>query len=68
MVNMKNNKKTIKELRLANFMTQQELADKSGVTRETLNRFENGAKKPYVRSIRNMAAVLGVNPGDILIK
>ena len=61
-------KKTIKELRLANYLTQKELADKSGISRETLNRFENGAKRPYIRSIRNLATALGVRPNDILIK
>ncbi|MFC1906245.1 helix-turn-helix transcriptional regulator [Chloroflexota bacterium] len=55
----------MKELRLKNYLSQAELAHKAGLSTATINRLENGRRKPNFHTIRVLAKVLGVEPGDI---
>jgi len=56
---------TLKALRLHNFLTQEELAAKSHICRDTANQVERGRQKPAIRTIRKLAKALKVEPGDI---
>ncbi len=56
---------TLRELRLKLFITQAELAAKTGITTETVNRLEKGKRKPSLKTIRKLAKALGVEPGEI---
>jgi DNA-binding XRE family transcriptional regulator len=55
----------LKEWRLRNFLTQQELATKARMCRDTVNQVERGRQKPAMRTIRKLAKALKVKPGDI---
>jgi len=53
-------------LRERTVLTQQELAEKAGITRATLSRLEAGAENPYPSTIRKLAAALGVEPQALM--
>jgi putative transcriptional regulator len=56
----------IRKLRFfANEMTQQELADKTGVTRQTIVAIENGKYFPSLELAFRMASVFRVSLGDV---
>jgi transcriptional regulator with XRE-family HTH domain len=56
----------LKEIRLKNFLSQAELAKKSGVSEATINRIEKGnTHKPAFKTIRDLADALGVEPAEI---
>lgn len=55
----------LKSLRQRKALTQQELADKAGVTRSTVARVEGGEKEPFPTTIRKLADALGVKPEDL---
>jgi transcriptional regulator with XRE-family HTH domain len=57
--------KSLKELRLKNYLSQAELAHKAGLSMATINRLENGRTKPVFKTIRVLAKALGVEPRDI---
>lgn len=48
----------IKELRIKKGMTQQQLADDSGITLRTIQRIENGEVKPSLHSLNSISRVL----------
>jgi transcriptional regulator with XRE-family HTH domain len=48
----------IKEIRIKKGMTQQQLADESGVTLRTIQRIENGDVKPSLHSLNTLCKVL----------
>lgn len=56
----------LRQLRERAALTQQDLANKSGVTRSTIMRLENGADTPYPTTIRKLAAALEVSPQDLM--
>ncbi len=56
---------TLKELRENLYLSQEDLAGKSGMTTCTINRLENGKQKPQFGTIRKLAKALGVEPADI---
>jgi len=56
----------LKRLRLRKALTQRELAEKSGVALATINRIETGLQKGRISTIRKLAVVLGVDPGELL--
>ena len=58
-------KVVLKELREARFLTQRELAEKSGVGIATVARIEKGTHSPSFRTIKRLAAALGVEPSDL---
>jgi transcriptional regulator with XRE-family HTH domain len=46
-------------------MTQEELAEASGVSRGTISRLEAGAQEPRPSTARKLAETLGVEPQDL---
>jgi DNA-binding XRE family transcriptional regulator len=56
----------VARLRFRKALTQQELADKAGITRATLSRLEAGAENPYPSTVRKLAAALGVQPDALM--
>jgi len=56
----------IRRLRFdANEMTQQQLAERIGVTRQTVNAIELGKYSPSLEVAFRIAAVFGVGLGDV---
>lgn len=45
--------------RLENNITQQELADKTGINRSDISKLENGSANPSLRTLKRIAAGLG---------
>jgi len=56
----------LRELREAQFMTQQQLADKAKVGIATIIRIEAGQTAPHFGTLRKLATALGVGPGDLV--
>ncbi len=56
----------LKEARTRQLLTQQELAEKSGVGTNTIIRIERGQVEPHFRTIRKLAEALGVEPQTLL--
>jgi transcriptional regulator with XRE-family HTH domain len=55
----------LRELRLDAGLSQQELAERAGITREAVSMMETGKRSPYPRTMRQLAAALGVSVADI---
>ncbi len=55
----------LKELRQRAFLTQAELAEKSGIAETTINRLENERHGARVSTIRKLALSLGVSPHEL---
>lgn len=55
----------LKELREVRFMTQRELAEKSGVGVATIARIEKTKHQPTFRTIKRLAVALGVDPSEL---
>lgn len=60
-------KTRIKELRARRNLTQQELADKVGVRRETILYLEQGKYNPSLRLAYDVAQVLGATIDDVFV-
>jgi transcriptional regulator with XRE-family HTH domain len=56
---------TLRRLRLGSFLTQAELARRSGVHALTITRLESGRTAPSTRTVRALAAALGITPHDL---
>ena len=56
----------LKELRQRRVLTLHELEDLSGVAYNTVWRLENSKTGAQPRTIRKLAAALGVNPEDLV--
>jgi len=55
------------KLRMDAFLTQREVAEKSGITRETLARMETLSDKYFgSNSVKSVAKVLNVNPNELI--
>ena len=59
---------SLKELRANKFISQLDLAKKSGVSINTICRLELGKEKPHFVTVRRLAKALGIEPGDIDFK
>lgn len=59
--------KTISERRADLGITQQELADRLGVPRDTYQKWEYGTRVPKYKAMRAMSLVFGCGMEDILI-
>jgi transcriptional regulator with XRE-family HTH domain len=56
----------LKEARIRELLTQQELAEKSGVGVNTIIRIERNQVEPHFRTIRKLAEALGIDPKALL--
>jgi len=56
----------IKGLRIRNGYSQEELAEKTGLSLRTIQRVENGETDPRGDSLKRIAFVFGVNPDEIM--
>ena len=56
----------LREIRKRALLTQQQLADKSGVGVTTIIRVERNRVEPQARTIRKLAKALGVEPHELL--
>lgn len=55
----------LRKLRVDRFLSQRELARQAGLHAITLVRLEAGTTAPSTRSVRALAAALGVEPRDL---
>ena len=58
---------TLKTLRLAKALTQQELSDISGVAVSTIVKIEHGRSKPQMTTIRRLSRALKVLPDRLVL-
>lgn len=56
----------LRQTRKRSLLTQQQLADKSGVGVNTIIRIERNKVEPQGQTIRKLAGALGVDPKDLL--
>ena len=56
----------LKEARTQELLTQQDLAEKSGVGVNTIIRIERNQVEPHFRTIRKLAEALGIDPKTLL--
>ncbi|MCD8186580.1 MAG: helix-turn-helix domain-containing protein [Rikenellaceae bacterium] len=62
----KNYTQTIKTLRQRRGFSQEELAEKAGLSLRTIQRIENGETEARGDSLKRIAAALGVTPNEII--
>lgn len=55
----------VRKYRERKYLTQGELADKVGVTIQTIGNIENGRNKPLVKTMRKLADELGVSVDEL---
>lgn len=53
------------DARKAQGLTQQDLAEKSGIAQSTISQYENGAKVPTLNTLRRLGVALKVNWFDL---
>ncbi len=58
----------LRELREDKMFSQTELAKMAGITQAAISGFERGERKAQPRSIRRLAAALGVEPRELIPK
>lgn len=56
----------LKSLREQQVLSLQELADKAGVSKNTVWNIEHGKNRAYPRTIRKLATALGVEPQELV--
>ena len=56
----------LRALRQGRFLTQGELAERSGLTVATISRLENGRRRPHLSTVRRLAEALGVRPEKLV--
>ena len=56
---------SLRKHRVERFLSQRELARQAGLHAITLVRLEAGATAPSTRTVRALAAALGVEPGEL---
>ena len=56
----------VRELRTLNALTQEELADRAGITTTALSRIERNEAEPRPSTLRKLAAALGVEPRELI--
>ena len=55
----------LKKFRIQRLITQKELAEKTGMTRQSINNIENGKQYPTYFNIIKLAAALEINVEDL---
>lgn len=58
--------KRLKDLRIARAMTQEELAVKAGMGKNTVNRMERNLTEPRPSTLRKLSEALEVSPGELV--
>ncbi len=58
----------LKLLRIRRDLTQEKLAQKSGIDRKTINRIENLLFSPSMDTFFRICGALGVKPNDVIKK
>ncbi len=56
----------LKELRIEQAMTQEELADKAEIGKNTVNRMERNLTEPRPSTLRKLSRALNVEPRELL--
>ncbi len=56
----------LKDVRVRRAMTQEELAEKAGVGKNTVNRIERNLTEPHMSTLRKLAKALGVEPEELV--
>jgi transcriptional regulator with XRE-family HTH domain len=56
----------LRELRRERALSQQDLADKSGVSKTTIVNLESGKMEPRPSTARKLAAALGLTPQEFM--
>jgi transcriptional regulator with XRE-family HTH domain len=56
----------LKEIRTRRLLTQEELAEKAGVSAATVVNVERNNQEPHFRTIRKLAQALDVDPTELL--
>ena len=56
----------VRRLREDRFLSPSELAEKAGISRNTLYRIESGQYAAYPKTVRKIADALGVQPTDLV--
>lgn len=56
----------LRDMRRRAVMSQEQLAERSGVARDTISKLETGRRKAYPVTVRKLAAGLAVEPGMLL--
>jgi len=56
---------SIKDFRIKQGLTQQQLADEAGVTLRTIQRIENGEVKPSLHSLNSLGRVLNADVSEL---
>jgi DNA-binding XRE family transcriptional regulator len=56
----------LKQVRERLFVTQAELAQRTGITEATISRIENGQHQPRISTVRKIAEGLGLRPEDLV--
>ena len=58
--------KSLREIRARRLLTQEELAEKSGVSPSTVANIERDHREPHFRTIRKLAKALNVAPSELV--
>jgi transcriptional regulator with XRE-family HTH domain len=56
----------LKEIRIKRLLTQEELAEKAGVSAATVVNVERNNQEPHFRTIRKLAKALDVDPTELV--
>jgi transcriptional regulator with XRE-family HTH domain len=56
----------LKELRVRRALTQEELAEKAGTGKNTINRIERNLTEPHMSTLRKLAQALNVDPAELV--
>jgi len=56
----------LKRLRIRRALTQQELAERAGISTNALNRIELNKAEPHMSTLRKLAHALGVDPTELI--
>jgi transcriptional regulator with XRE-family HTH domain len=56
----------LKDLRIRRALTQEELAAKADIGKNTVNRIERNLTEPHMSTLRKLAQALGVEPHELL--
>jgi transcriptional regulator with XRE-family HTH domain len=56
----------LKNLRVRRALTQQELADRARIGKNTVNRIERNEGEPHMSTLRKLAKALDVDPSELV--